>query len=73
MIEYVLKKPYVCAFGTLNQGGSIRVMSYNGKDVVFYDGGMVNGDYGEILLNLIETPSLHQEYLYDREVINNKV
>lgn len=73
MIEYILKKPYVCALGTLSQGASIRVMSYNGKEVVFYDGGMVNGGYGDILLNLIETPSLHQEYLYDREVINNKV
>ena len=48
-------------------------MSYNGKEIVFYDGGMVNDGYGELLLNLIETPSLHQEYLYDREVINNKV
>lgn len=57
----------------IESGGSIRVMSYNGKDIVFYDGGMVNDDYGNFLLNLIETPSLHQEYLYDREVINNKV
>ena len=73
MIEYVFKKPYTCSMGTLQEGASMRVMSYNGKPVVFYEGGMVNGGYGDILLNLIETPSLHQEYLYDRKVIDNKL
>lgn len=73
MIEYVFKKPYVCEFGTLQQGATMRIMSYNGKPVVFYEGGMVDGGYGDILLNLIKTPSLREEYLHERNVIDDKV
>ena len=46
MVEYILKKPYACQLGTLQEGGSIRVMTYNGKAVAFYDGGMVDDGYG---------------------------
>ena len=72
MVEYILKKPYACQLGTLQEGGSIRVMTYNGKAVAFYDGGMVDDGYGRILLNLINDPSLHEEYLFDRNIIVNK-
>lgn len=73
MIEYVLKKPYQCEFGTLREGSTMRVMTYNNVPVVFYEGGMVEGGYTDILLKLIENPKLHSEYLEDREVIKNKV
>lgn len=73
MIEYVLKKPYTCEFGTLHEGASMRVMTFNGAPVVFYEGGMVEGGYASILLNLITNKKLHDEYLYDREVIKDKV
>ena len=73
IIEYVLKKAYNCSLGTLHEGGEIRVMTYNGQPVVFYDGGMCDGSYGDVLLNLINDKKLHNEYLIDREVIKNKV
>ena len=34
---------------------------------------MVEGGYANILLNLITDKKLHEEYLYDREVIKDKV
>lgn len=73
MTEYVLKKPYSCEFGTLRQGTSMRVMTFDGKPVVYYEGGMVEGGYGRILLKLITDENLHREYLYDRDVVENKV
>lgn len=73
MVEYIFKKPYKCNFGTLKEGASIRVEMYNHIPIVYYDGGMVNSGYADILLNIINTPSLHDEYLYDREIIKNKV
>ncbi len=60
-------------FGTLKEGASIRVEMYNHIPIVYYDGGMVNSICWYAPLNIINTPSLHDEYLYDREIIKNKV
>lgn len=73
MIEYVFKKPYKCEFGVLREGSTMRVMTYNGQSVVFFEGGMTEGGYNDMLLNIIENKKLHDEYLYDRPVIENKV
>lgn len=73
MIEHVFKKEYKCELGSLKEGTAIRVMTYNGKPVVYYEGGMVNGGYADILLKIIKDSNLHNEYLSDREVIKNKV
>lgn len=73
MIEYVLKKPYDCEMGTLHKGASIRIMCYDGRPVIYYDGGMVEGRYSDILLRLIKDKRMNSEYVIERSVIDNKV
>lgn len=73
MIEYVFKKPYTCELGTIAEGRSMRVASYNGSDYIYMDGGILETAYNNILMELITNPRLHREYLTDKEVIENKV
>lgn len=73
MIEYVFKKPYNCELGTIAEGRSMRVASYNGINYIYMDGGILETSYNDILMKLINNPKLHNEYLSDREVIENKV
>lgn len=69
MVEYVFKKPYTCRLGTLSQGSTIRFF----RGAVYFDGGMVDGGYGKILYDIVNNPQLKNEYLVEREIIDNKI
>lgn len=73
MVEYVFKKPYQCELGTIAEGRSIRIATYDGKEYLYMDGGMLETSYNDILLNLIKNSKLRSEYLEERTILENKV
>ncbi len=68
-IKYVFKKPYVTDHGILHENSEIRVF----RGAVYFDGGMVPGAYAAELMDIINSPTLKNEYLREMKLIKDVI
>lgn len=67
-IEYIFKKDYTTAEGTIHQGSQLRFF----RNRWFLNGGMLLPAYSKYILDIIDNPKLKDEYLEERDIIFNK-
>ena len=67
--KYAFKIPFVVDEGTIPEGSEIIVF----RDIIYLNGGMIHPAYQEMLIKIVDTPSLNQKYLKEMRIIQNKV
>lgn len=68
-VKYIFIKEFKTQDGNIPQGTEIRLF----RGFVYMNGGMVHPAYNNILMNIINNPKLHNEYLREVNIIHNKV
>lgn len=62
--KYRFKKEFNCTEGTIHEGSEIVLIG----DRMYFDGGMVNPAYYGIIMDIINTPRIRNEYLVEMRV-----
>lgn len=68
-VKYVFIKEFKAQDGNIPQGTEIILF----RGFVYMNGGMVHPAYNNILMNIINNPKLHNEYLREVNIIHNKL
>ena len=66
--KYILKKPYTTVWGTLPVGSEITLF----RGFVYFNGGMVDPSYADMLRELINDDKLCKEYLEVHKIEKNE-
>ena len=67
--SFVFIKDFRTQYGVIKKNSELRIF----RGFMYLNGGMMPPSYEDIFVNLINDSSLRDEYLVEKNIINNKI